>query len=503
MNNHFPTFRNQTIKKHTSNKFNFNTPKNNSDICKKQKVFLAVSLKKNFKNSNEKKESKANNRYNYNNYDINTYISKNNYFTPRYNLEKEIKFNNNRESNINIFKSIDNKNEKSFIFKNNIIEYNEIISLLDKIIKKLNSYNILIKIKNFIKELISNNHDSINEEHSFRKDYLLPSKKRPLVNQKDINNNENKENTNKEEINKSKQKNWITKDIEVNNHFLERKIKKLYHKMNELEKKNKIEQLKYLFFIIEQEKKIAELEKDLDNKKIPLDERIIDKMKEIKCYPNYYKPKLNEETDISRKPVPLSGKIRTRIPNSKFSSNIIMDNSFKKSRNKTNRFINYKYSFDKEIEFIPKKNQSQIISEDKEENNNSKNINKAKNLKIDNINDMSEIKKLITQYFSKSVNQSFNEKNFLISHPKLKYVKDSQEKNHFQQLKAKEQCNGVSHFLSNIKLVSKHQKSTINDFSYFINNSMVNVEKLKGYHNYINIENKYEEKLRLKRKASM
>ena len=116
---------------------------------------------------------------------------------------------------------------------------------------------------------------------------------------------------------------------------------------------------------------------------------------------------------------------------------------------------------------------------------------------------MSEIKKQITKNYSKSVNQFFNEKNYFISHPKLKYVKDSQEKNHFQRVKAKEQSNGISNLLSNIKLGSKFQKSAVNDFYYFINNSMVNVEKLKGYHNYMNIENKFEENLKLKRKSSM
>jgi hypothetical protein len=331
----------------------------------------------------------------------------------------------------------------------------------------------------------------------------LQSKKRSLFNQKEMNNNESKEKTNKEEIKKSNQKEKIKINNDVPNHFLERKIKKLYHRINELEKKNKIEQLKYLFFIIEQEKKIAELEKDLDNKQIPLDERLIDKIKEIKCYPNFYKPELNEEINLSNRRVPLSCKIRTRIPNTKSSNNIIMNNSLKKARNIFFKFMNNKYSFDQEIELIPKKNQSQIIiNKDKKQKKNPKTRNKATNINIEDINDMSEIKKVIIQNCSKSVNQLFNEKNFFISHPKLRYVKDSQEKNHFQQLKAKEQSDGVSNLLSNIKLASKYQKSAVNDFSYFINNSMVNVEKLKGYHNYLNIENKFEESLKLNRKVS-
>ena len=493
MNNNVPIFRNQTIKNHTPHKFSLCTPKNNNNIHKKQRVFLAVSLKRELKNTNEKSDKNTNNRYNYS---IITNSSKNNYLTPRYNISKDVKYNSKRETNISTFKSFDNNNEKSFIMNNNLIEYNSIISLLDKIISKVNSYNILIKIKNFIKELISKYHESISANHSFSKDYVLSSKKRPLSNQKEINKNDSVEKKNKEEINKTKKKN---RKIELDKHILERKIKKLYHRIFELEKKNKIEQLKYLFFIIEQEKKIAELEKDLDNKQIPMDERIIEKMKEIKCYPNYYKPELKEEIDTTKRRAPLSGKIRTKNPNSNSTINII-NNSFKKSRN---RIINYKYSFDQEIELIPKKNQSQIIYENKKKRNNMKTRNKAKNLNLDDINDMSDVKKIITQNFGKSLNQFFNEKNFFISHPKLRYVKNSQEKNHFQKLKAKEQSNGVSNFLSNSKIISKYQKSALNDLSYFINKSMVNVEKLKGYNNFINIENKFEEKMKLNRKLSM
>jgi len=493
-------FRNKTIKSQTSKKFNIISQKNNN-INQKQKVFLATSLKRKKKNLNEKK---MNNRYK--NYDmlINGKNNNFNYLTPRYYLNGESRY-VNRERNINTFKSIDNNNEKSFIMNNNLIEYNSIISLLDKIIKKLNSYHILIKIKNYIKELISKNNNNMTLNHSFSKDSLLINNKKPLSAHKLTNKNESKEKiskekTNKEELNKSyKYHNLIKNKLELENNYLTRKIKKLCQKINELEEKYKIEQLKYLFFIIEQEKKIAELEKNFDNKQIPLDERIIEKMKELKCYPNYYKPELNEEISIIKRKAPLSSKVRTIIPNKN-------NNSFLKSRNKKINFINNKYSFDQEIDVIPKKNQSQIINDKKNENKKEDNTtikSKVKNINIEDINDMSEIKKQITKNYSKSVNQFFNEKNYFISHPKLKYVKDSQEKNHFQRVKAKEQSNGISNLLSNIKLGSKFQKSAVNDFYYFINNSMVNVEKLKGYHNYMNIENKFEENLKLKRKSSM
>ena len=156
------------------------------------------------------------------------------------------------------------------------------------------------------------------------------------------------------------------------------------------------------------------------------------------------------------------------------------------------------------------RNQSQIFNKRKEDKY-KKGINdasrsKSKNMNYDDSNDIFDMKKPNSNKYPRPVNQLFTQKNFFISHPKLRYVKDSQEKNHFQKLKSKEQLNGFSKILSNINYInlgSKFQKSAVNDFSYFINNSMVNVEKLKGYHNYINIENKFEESLKLKRKPSL
>ena len=57
------------------------------------------------------------------------------------------------------YRSIDidksNVNDKGLIINNNSNEYNEIINLLNKIKEKSDSYNIFIKIKNFISSLIN------------------------------------------------------------------------------------------------------------------------------------------------------------------------------------------------------------------------------------------------------------------------------------------------------------------------------------------------------------
>ena len=385
---------------------------------------------------------------------------------------------------------------------NNLLEYNSIIALLSKILVKSNSYTILTKIKNFIKKLTNEKNDTMTLNNSSYKEYLSKNQSRPLSANINMNKSEKIENNKEEEKSNKIKSKGKRKNYELEKIALLRKIKKLYQKINELEEKYKIEQLKYLFYIIDQEKKIAELENCFDNNQLPLDERIIEKMKELKCLPNYYKPDIKEENiKIKTKRPPLSGKIKS---SRKFNNN----NSFLKSRNNNNNIKN-KYSFDKEIDPIIKRNQSQILNirkNNKKDNfdNTSKCKSRSKNINFDESNELYEIKRQNSSYYySKSVNQLFNEKNFFISHPKLKYVKDSKERNHFQRLKTKEQLNGISNLLSNINFGSKYQKIAVNDFSYFLNNSMVNVEKLRECHNYINIGNKFEENLKLKRKSSL
>ena len=46
-------------------------------------------------------------------------------------------------------------------------------------------------------------------------------------------------------------------------------------------------------------------------------------------------------------------------------------------------------------------------------------------------------------------------KKFFITYPKLNYVNDSSEKNHFLRLKTKEKLTGNTHLLSNMNLSSK------------------------------------------------
>ena len=362
-----------------------------------------------------------------------------------------------------IFKSLEinrtNKNEKSSIINKSNFEYNKILSLLDKIMEQDNSFEILIKIKNFINKIL---------EDSDENKYILNSKSCL-----EIKHNREKENDKEEEdLEENKYTNLKYTDDKTNNkNYLSRRVKKLYHKINELEAKSNIEQLKYLFFIVEQEKKIAELEKKFEIKEIPLDERIIEKMRELKCYPTIIRSEL-----ITRKKNNLYLK---DLKNKVFSL---------RSRNK--KEIEKEDSFDKEKkekEFTTKKNESFIMNQSEimtrkkpfqfskiNKDFNSAQLNRMTQIKNNN-------KKIanIMISFSKPVNQFFNKKNFFVTHPKLNYVKDSLEKNHFLKLKTKEQLSGESNLLSSINLANKSQKNALNDFSNYVNNSMANFEKIK------------------------
>ena len=477
-------FFNKNIKSHSSRHYrNIYSARKSSNIHKK--VFLnKAKLQKN-------EERNINKRYinNYDNYNSISDINNKKYInlaSPSYSKYDWSSINNSKRKNI--YKSIEinkaNHNEKSLMVNNNLLVYNEIIILLDDIMDTKNSYDILVKIRNFITAQIFGNNKKLGNSESCKNFWrsndsikFLTSKNKNV--DKIMFNNDIKD-KNKENIENEKKENKDLKKADevedkaskdINN---SRRMKKLYNKINQLEKKSNIEQLKYLFFIVEQEKKIAELEKNFELKEIPLDQRLIEKMKELKCYPEFIRKELDSKKEKKVQST-------TDVSNTKNSTLI-------KSRNKIGS--NNKYSFDKEIEPITKKHQSLII--DKSDNKiksrkfqfSQKKINfnnnkvKDNNNKV-NINNDNKIKKIIIN-FNKPVNQLFDKKNFFITHPKLNYVKNSMEKNHFLKLKAKEQLSGDTKLLSKMNIASKSQKNAVNDFSSFINNSMINFDRFKS-----------------------
>lgn len=453
MKNKVPKFLNKALRSKSSRHYK-NIVIAKKQIDSKTKLFLDKTKVK------ESKTIKSNNRYS---------LKNPNYFlSPSYSNRK-----NKIYRSIEIHKVY--KDEKSLLTNKNNFTYNEIVALLNKIMEKTNCFDILIKIKNFIHKLIDNTKEkndfiyssSCMESPSSKENKNLTCKNRSQrtirFNNKtkldDFINDKNNDDLNEKD------------DKTLNNSCMDRRVKKLYNKINQLEQKSHIEQLKYLFFIVEQEKKIAELEKNFELKEIPLDERIIEQMRELKCYPDF----IRTELDLNNYKNYLKG---TNEPN--------LDGLLK-SRNKKETKDKDKYSFDKDLEPIKKKNQSVIANKSEHRPKSGKirypvkkidfNSNQTNNI---NYNSSDNKIKKIEIHFIKPVNQLFNKKKFFVTHPKLNYVKHSLEKNHFLKLKTKEQLSGDTNLLSNMNLASKSQKNAVNEFSSFINNSMANFEKLKN-----------------------
>ena len=371
------------------------------------------------------------------------------------------------------YRSIDidksNVNKKGLIINNNSNEYNEIINLLNKIKEKSDSYNIFIKIKNFISSLINEPEEKILLNNSklcnddIKKNDIKYNTCKSADCSKIIFNIENsKENEKKVKVEENKNiKLNDEEDKIIRDNYLNRRMKKLNNKINELESKNSIDQLKYLFYIVEQEKKILELEQNFELNEVPINQRIINKMIELKYFQNFISNNLNQLSEEEK-------------------------NNILKSRNK--KEIKGKFYFEKDADFISKKNHSLIVtkSENAIKNRkfklNKKNIyyNTNKNNKSAiNKNKQDNKKSNVLINFSKPVNRLFNKNKFFITHPKLNYVKDSIEKNNFLKLKTKEKLDGNSHLLSNMNLSSKSEKKIVNNFSSFINNSMAYFDKIK------------------------
>ena len=254
--------------------------------------------------------------------------------------------------NIEIDKVIGN--EKGLLINNSSFEYNEIINLLDKIMDKSDSYNILIKIKNFISSFIdekeekkSLNSSKVSYDNFPKNDIKYNTCKnmgRPRIMYKIEN---NKDNEKEEKFEEDKNIKLNDKDNNyTRNNYLNRRVKKLSDKLNVMEARSNIDKLKYLFFIVEQEKKIAELEKNFEVKEIPLNERIIDKMRELKCFPDLISNKFNQLNEVEK-------------------NNLLL-----KTRNK--KEIKKNYTFDKDSEILPRKNHSAIIAQSERNGNNRK-----------------------------------------------------------------------------------------------------------------------------------
>jgi hypothetical protein len=262
-----------------------------------------------------------------------------------------------------------------------------------------------------------------------------------------------------------------------------RKINKLLLKINEMENNFKIEKLSYLFYIEEYQKKVAELEKKLNINSIGQMPKI--ELKKLLCYPHYVKFDINDE--VNPKSIPIYKQRNKRYHCSTHNIHRNKKSSLSKSDN----------SFDNELTKIKdnKDNMNTDLDSSNEIKNNINN-NEEEKEKEGIFNDLCNIKidsQLLTidKIFGKN-------KNFFLSHPKLKYINSLKDGNILASWKLENQINSLPKEISKLKCLSNSKKNSNVVFPSFIGEVMLNLEKLRTNKNFRSIENKFQETFRLK-----
>ena len=364
-----------------------------------------------------------------------------------------------------IFNIID---EKKFIMYLSRNDYNNEISKIKKYKRKNNVYNFK-KYNNFY---------SRNKNYSaFQSDKNRGTKDSNTSIQKNI------------ELNKSN-------IMQTNQNNNIRKINYLRQKIANIENKFKIEELNYLFCIGEQHKKISELEKEINLNNV--DNMPKEELRKYRCFPNYIK------FDVVDKPNQKAYNLKEK----KISRNKC-HSSFEQRRNISNNFLIEKNN-DNNKKKIDNNNNDNIFEKQLEENDNRKNDD-HKNNEINFIKDYKEKKNNANKIFKKTKEiiecgkKNFNKedlfitrffdkkKNFFISHPKLNHVKYGSEGLHMKTWKINDILETLPKKISKYKFNSKSQKNSIIVFPSSLNETVVNLEKLRVNKNFRSIEVKFEE----------
>ncbi len=364
-------------------------------------------------------------------------------------------------------KYLSNIEAKKISFNDEI--YNSILTKIENIKIRYEKereklYNILIKfedsINNIIKEESNKNRNDVeskcNKVNSLKGQILI-------CNLKNLDEDKIKKCISpKVNCNLKLSKNIILErgQDESESHMYKRKMNKLSQKINEMNLKFKIKELNYLFYIGECEKKINKLEKQLNVNSI--DKLSKNELKKVLCYPNYLKFDVKE--DVNLKSVPMYNKRKYRCQSSKID-NRYKNNIFSKS----------------EIEISLENNKSC--------ENFIQNEEKCKNIIELRKNDFEPQISNINKIFEK-------DKNYFVSHPKLKYIKNLNDGNKLIAWKLENQINSLPKEISKLKTLSKTQKNAIIVFPSFLNETIVNLEKLRINKNFRSIENKFEEELK-------
>ena len=412
---------------------------------------------------------------------------------------------NNNDSNTNNISS-----NKKYGLIELITIYNSIINKLDSLLNSYNKnsfqyiYSCLTKIKNNVSKIIeektiinnkSRNNNNITEIKKYRyKTKQIDIKKYNSFNKRNkrkilfsaLPSNKNK---GVKQNNTSIQKNSDLNESKLGREYQDinlRKIKYLRQKYNDLENKYKIEELNYLFRIGEQQKKIIQLEKKINM--INVDNMSKEELKKYRCFPNYIKFDVIDDND--QKP---NNNLRKTILRNKCHS------SFQQRTHITNNFFE-----EKNNNLNNSGNDNDNLLNNQNEDNKNKTINIIKNYnnkKNDNDDKLFKQAKEIIEYGKKNFNKEdffikkfFDQKkNYFISHPKLNYIKYGTDGLNMKTWKINDILETLPKKISKYKFSSKSQKNAIIVFPSSLNETVVNLEKLRVNKNFKSIEIKFAE----------
>ena len=216
-------------------------------------------------------------------------------------LLKDKKYSSITRKNFSNISYLKNKDESITYFEIKTA-YNYIINQLDSLMKKLTEnnfdyiYSCLIKIKNAINKILSNK-IIIKRNNSYRSEIKIKPDKEDKSNScntfrrtydKKFIISRDKDSFNK--VNSFMNQTTLKRFYKINNI---KKVTIVKQRNTDLEDKLKTDKLKYLFCIGDQNKKIKELEKELNKKSI--DSLTQEELKKYRCFPNYKKFELLDD----------------------------------------------------------------------------------------------------------------------------------------------------------------------------------------------------------------
>ena len=397
-------------------------------------------------------------------------------------IEKSNNNNINISNKQNSNKNISIQKGFSILFDSNKIS-KSIISKIEHLMSiykynKIKLYYSLNKIENYVNNLLKKSDSGNNKK-------ISPS------NNKDT-----------EKLNKSNNEN-IGEEKEQEIGILQRKINKLIQKQNEIENNFKIERFRYLFCIGENQKQIKELKKRLNL--LTIDKMPKNELNKVICFPNYTKFDITDEINPKSIPMYLTKNKKTQTPkiiprnnsqkpkrDTNFDFNQFFKTELKRYRNNISFSMNNSYKKEDN-------NKNDTLGFEKEEEG-RKIIGKENKLK-----DIDDTIKLGQKYFEEhipEIDKFFTKKkNYFLSHPKLNYIKDIGGGGGVMRWKVGNQINSLPQQIAKLKTVSRSKKNTIVVFPSFLNETLLNLEKLKNNKNFRSIDNKFEDIYKIKLKS--